>query len=394
MRMPTCSLECLTLTIDQGLTLDFTQYTSGMADFSALLADFDAAGDVYVRYADKLKGLVTEILAAEGINYHSVTSRPKSRVSLEKKILAADGKYQRLDEVTDCVGVRIITYFADDVDRAADLITKEFEIDIDNSVDKRDLLDPDRFGYLSLHYVASLPSTRANLVEYRRFVGMKAEVQIRSILQHAWAEIEHDLGYKTTLGVPRDIRRQFSRLAGLLELADSEFVQIRDHLAEYEATVAKRIQQAPAAVTLDKTSLTTFVMASDLVARLDQEIAATISVRIDDLSEWGMEKYATMLPAVGVNTIGHLQEVLESNGDAVVRLARGILAPSHGEKATLQSVVRGVSLLYLCYLLMLRRADDTTTNAIAEQLVGPESDKLDILARLRKAYAEMTNNVR
>jgi hypothetical protein len=61
------------------------------------------------------------------------------------------------------------------------------------------------------------------LVEYSTHTGVQFEVQIRSTLQHAWAEIEHDRGYKSEVEVARAVRRRFSRLAGLLELADYEF---------------------------------------------------------------------------------------------------------------------------------------------------------------------------
>lgn len=83
--------------------------------------------------------------------------------------------------------MRIITYFSEDVDKIASIIQSEFEVDEHNSVDKRIKLDPVRFGYLSLHYVVKLNSTRVRLSEYIIFKDLKVEIQIRSILQHAWA---------------------------------------------------------------------------------------------------------------------------------------------------------------------------------------------------------------
>jgi putative GTP pyrophosphokinase len=94
--------------------------------------------------------------------------------------------------VTDLVGARVITYFADDVDRVARIIRNldNFEIDPRNSVDKRRALQADQFGYQSLHLVALL-SKRRIFTENREFEGLKIEIQIRSLLQHTWAEIEH-----------------------------------------------------------------------------------------------------------------------------------------------------------------------------------------------------------
>ena len=180
----------------------------------------------------------------------------------EEKLESADRDYGALSDVTDVCGVRITTYFADDVDRIADMIECEFNVDVENSVDKSAQLDPDQFVYLSRHYVGTLSESRLELTEYLRFSECQVEIQIRSILQHAWAEIEHDLGYKSEPAVPREIRRRFSRIAGLLEIADTEFAQIRDELRHYEATVPARIAESPDTVPIDQASLGAFVEGS------------------------------------------------------------------------------------------------------------------------------------
>ena len=104
---------------------------------------------------------------------------------------------------------------------------ESFAVDLARSVDKRRQAELDRFGYRSLHYIcAPAPS----FFEQHGFVYMpelRFEVQLRTILQHAWAEMEHDLGYKAPEAIPAQIRRRFSRLAGLLELADEEFLSIK-----------------------------------------------------------------------------------------------------------------------------------------------------------------------
>ena len=145
----------------------------------------------------RMETLLRQLLREREIPVHSISSRLKSRGSLAKKVERKGTSYSDLSDVTDLAGLRIVTYFSDQVDEIAGLIESEFQLDHHNSIDKRADLDPDRFGYLSLHYVVSLSPSRAALTEYRALAGLKAEIQIRSILQHAWAEIEHDLGYKT-----------------------------------------------------------------------------------------------------------------------------------------------------------------------------------------------------
>ena len=143
---------------------------------------------------------ITEGLMKEaGIKCASAVFRIKDMNSLSEKINRKGDKYRTLSDITDIGGVRIITYYADDVDRVAELIEREFMVDKENSIDKRKTLEPNVFGYLSLHYVISLDDRRAALPEYKNLEKLKIEVQIRSILQHSWAEMEHDMGYKSNI---------------------------------------------------------------------------------------------------------------------------------------------------------------------------------------------------
>ena len=198
---------------------------------SDILITYDERKDKFESYALTLKSLLTTLIRNEKISIHSLESRVKTKKSLEGKI-NKKGKYKSIDDITDIVGIRIITHYADDVDKIAAIVEKEFTIDQENSIDKRTSIAPDKFGYLSLHYIVTLNSTRTNLKEYEVYKNIKAELQIRSILQHAWAEIEHDIGYKSATGLPNEIRRYFSRLAGLLEMADDEFIKIRKKISE------------------------------------------------------------------------------------------------------------------------------------------------------------------
>ena len=146
-----------------------------------VLNEYDQLRDLCEGYTQRLSELLDQLLAASSIHVHSVTFRLKTRESLKKKLYSTQDKYESLEDVTDICGVRVTTYFADDVDRVAEIVENEFEIDVGNSVDKRALLDPDRFGYISVHYVVGLSAVRSELTEYQDFRDLKAEVQIRSI---------------------------------------------------------------------------------------------------------------------------------------------------------------------------------------------------------------------
>ena len=186
-----------------------------------------------------VENTVKNIIKSQSINVHEIIGRVKTEESLSGKVKRKD--YSNLAEITDLCGIRIITYFSDDVDKIAELISQEFKVDVENTIDKRKSEDPTKFGYVSLHYVVSLKEENSSPILYSRFKNMKLELQIRTVMQHAWAEIEHDLGYKSKEDIPDKYRRQFSILAGLIELADDNFVQLKNNIINYEREVKEKL---------------------------------------------------------------------------------------------------------------------------------------------------------
>lgn len=181
---------------------------------------------LYAPFSILIEGLVTNLLSDRKIEVHQVTSRVKTVSSFAEKIRRKKYKYRFLSEVTDIVGVRVITYLASDVDLVYALLSQNFAIDSKNSVDKRVAASASQFGYQSLHLVAQLNTARVALPEYAGFRALKFEIQVRSILQHSWAEIEHDISYKSVVGLPPNIKRKLHRAAALLEQADELFNEI------------------------------------------------------------------------------------------------------------------------------------------------------------------------
>jgi hypothetical protein len=134
--------------------------------------------------------------------------------------------------MADQVGLRIVTYLQSDVVAIVDLLGSQFEVLADR--DKgQETASKGRFGYASRHLDLMLvddePTDDATLEPLQ---GQQFEVQIRTVLQHAWAEFEHDIRYKGTIPDEHapDLDRRLTLAAGLLELADREFSTIRDRL--------------------------------------------------------------------------------------------------------------------------------------------------------------------
>ncbi len=113
-------------------------------DVESILADFGAREKRLGDFCEKTTALIKVILEDAGIRYYSIQQRVKEKESLRQKYLDPTKDYRTLDDITDLAGLRVITYYDDDMDRAAEVIRREFSIDLENSVDKRDG-EPDRF---------------------------------------------------------------------------------------------------------------------------------------------------------------------------------------------------------------------------------------------------------
>lgn len=224
------------------------------------------------RFGQMLTELVSEILRHHNIIVHAVTYRVKSEESALLKLERKPDRYDGIGSLTDLLGLRVICYFSDQVDEVASALQAQFAIDEENSEDKRKALGDREFGYLSLHRIAKVLPHRGKLIEYRRFKDEPFEIQIRSILQHAWAEIEHDLGYKVET-IPSHLRRRFSMLAGVLELADREFISLRSDVNKYEKDSEQQASIDPDNLELDQSTLEAVLMKDPLFIKLDEGIA-------------------------------------------------------------------------------------------------------------------------
>lgn len=353
--------------------------------------EYDRAIVLLPEFGKSLESLLSGLLEADGIAFHRVDHRVKSKESVERKIARPrkgmnDAGPRTLATLTDLLGIRVVTYFRDEVDAVAKIVEEQFTIDQANSVDKRAALEADRFGYLSLHYVAELSPNRVSLPEYQKFGGIKFEVQIRSILQHAWAEIEHDLGYKSQAAVPRAIRRQFSRLAGILELVDDTFVTIRQDIGQYQDTTQSAIGAGGFGIEINQDSLSAFVGSSPRIAELDQLIARDRNTTVQHyVDKQFLGHQAEQLVALGFQSIEDLSNYLEQHGELLARFAERWLALADGVGRTGRVAVPiGITLYYAGALRYAQGMDDGKT---AGQAYWPHQPEL-LRAALREALPD------
>ena len=305
-----------------------------------ILEEYQAQKEDFTELGSIVDKKLTELVKENGIRLFSSEHRVKTEESLRGKLNLKGDKYASLDDITDILGMRLICFFSDDVDKVAELIADHFVIDWDNSVDKRTQLDPRMFGYMSIHFICSLP---ADAGYPEKLTEKRFEIQVRSVLQHVWADIEHDMGYKSAFGVPDAVTRNFSKIASLLEIADEQFVETRDDLKNYTDDIRAHIAADTAdELKIDMVSLNEYIRLSPAMNDLLKDIAALPDCGAE-LYTAPADMYISQLEWLGIKTIGGLGDLLKRNRDLAMRLA------SRALKGTdIELLVSNVGLRYLC----------------------------------------------
>jgi predicted RNase H-like nuclease len=267
---------------------------------------YAATHDDLTRAGAEAVALVRGILDEAGINYLSVTGRTKGVASFAEKaarMLAGVPAYSDpLRQITDQLGVRVITYVEDDVDAVADLLGEQVIVQDDRDMGQ-ETADEGRFGYASRHLMIALDAARESHPDFAHLSGRAAQVQVRTVLQHAWAEFEHDIRYKGTVPAEhaREFDRRFALAAGLLELADREFSQIRERLRG----VAPEVQAG-----------------ADDDPRIDpRELAAFLAGQYSEAGWSRTEHYgwiSGLLLELGITSLAELGDVLRPVDEALV----------------------------------------------------------------------------
>ena len=273
----------------------------------AILEEYRQAKPAAEQAAVKVKATLEKVFRQSGLIVAAIESRVKTEGSLAGKLELKGSKYASLADITDIVGVRVITFYIDDVDKVASAVERLFKVDWENSVDKRKIHEIDSFGYMSLHYICSMDG-----FPYR------FEIQMRTVLQHAWANMNHDTGYKSGVEIPLEYRRSLSRLAGLLELADEQFSEIRADLADYR----RRIQALVASGNLSEVPLDGDSFRSFLNTRpfdpLNRRIASMNQAEIQEVS---LLNYLEVFKMLQCKTLGDIDSIIKSCQEGAFQLA-------------------------------------------------------------------------
>jgi len=290
---------------------DFTRHEQ------VAVAEYLRVVGYYELLANSTKRIAEEALKRRGIQVHSVEARAKDPKSFGRKASKPSQQDPNrpmypdpLHQITDLAAIRIITFFPRTIEEIDRMLKAEFSV-IEQFDKGEALIEEERFGYKSVHYLVAFSDARIALPEYEQFSKAKTEVQLRTILQHTWAEIEHDIQYKSSAAIPRDIRRRFMALAGLLEIADREFQAIQDADRDLNQRAERLIEVGQ----LDKVEITPIALKSYLDRRLGSD---------GRMSDFSYDWYVRLLLTLGFKSLAQVDECIRSyDDDRLSRLASG-----------------------------------------------------------------------
>lgn len=286
-----------------------------MAQSDSLIGDYQKLRPTYEAFGSNIEQLIRSLLKAKNIEYFAIERRIKTGKSFEEKIGREDknAKYKELSDVTDLCGIRIIAYLQEDCDKICKIIEDNFEIDEENSSDKEDELDPDKFGYLSTHYILELSKSRIQLPEFSAFKAIKAEVQVRTLLQHTWAAIDWKFRYKEEREAPKSLRRRLFRISALLEAADNEFSSVKSELDQLKKKYSSDIDKGRLDIPINVESLKSYVKNSQTAK--DIFVAAgkggiTVNPTSPNNIPLVYSRVAKSAEIMGIKTLANFDEIL------------------------------------------------------------------------------------
>lgn len=308
---------------------------------------YKAHYESYARLAERAANLLEEALETANIPYHSVVWRTKTVTSYKQKALTR-GFLQPRSQISDMSGIRVITFVQSDADATCRVIERLFPI----IQTERKAAGSNGFGYRSVHYMAQLPSEQTTQPAYADLKGMPIEIQVRTLLQNAWAEIEHDRNYKFEGTLPPELQRRFSMLAAVLELADREFEAIALAIDEYVESIKAQAAKGNLNIPINTTALREY-----LLSKFPELTPLPLSPRFATRRD--AEEIVREMLGMGIDTLSKL--------DAIIPPDFSERAREHLELTTPSGIIRDLLIIHdaNAYFRVTRRQHS--------QPIGPDS---------------------
>ena len=233
---------------------------------------YDDNKELYDSLRQAVENLVQDKLDSQGLmkgsDYVFIESRLKDKYRFIKKMnnKDKDGKRKCANpkEITDIAGIRIVGYILPDLEPISVVVKRFFAVDMERSVDKFKQLGESQVGIRSRNYIGRLhKNTIKDKPEYAKFKELDFEIQVNTLLDYAWSEIEHDRNYKTAspIELPEGslIPRRFKLLAGDLELVDYQFEQLSKETEVYAKPIPSKILKGDLEIEISPYALRQFL---------------------------------------------------------------------------------------------------------------------------------------
>ena len=209
--------------------------------FKEQISSFNKEIPLYEKLLEKIKEIILFILKDNmSEKDYLIQGRVKSISSFADKI-SRKNYPNPLKDIKDLCGIRVILINLEKKEIFCDLIQKYFRNDLKSSDDKLEKLGPQEFGYLSTHFIIQLHSEgyyqkNFNVKIPSEILKLNAEIQVRTLLEHGWAINQQSILYKGEFDPPDLYKRELSRVAALLEIADKSMNSIVKKLHNYESS--------------------------------------------------------------------------------------------------------------------------------------------------------------
>jgi putative GTP pyrophosphokinase len=326
---------------------------NGLSEIDQFVSQYLLKRPLYEELTTRLVELLKSLLNTCKVDVHLIESRTKDVESFREKIGRSSKQYtDPLKEVTDLAGIRIIMYYEKDIEKVCELIENEFGVDTVNSLDKKNILKPEEFGYQSIHFIAELSSSRCILPEWSHLAGLQVEIQVRTVLQHAWAAISHKLQYKQEGDVPQQLRRRLFRLSALLELADEEFMGLQEKTTTLTRSIEKQLSEGITDLEIDILTIEEFLLTSSEVEQLvDHAKQAGFGFSLLDSQgeEIAGDTYSDIVricEKAGLTKISSLQSVMNDSINWSKPYLYNLMMASNGWEANAE---------FICILILLKK---------------------------------------
>lgn len=197
--------------------------------------EYDRKKPLYQNLVSEVRFYIQKCLKRDGIEIHYIGSRVKEFDSFYEKIKCREIASDFFDRIEDLAAVRVICLYLNDLERIRRIIFNGFRV---LKAETSRTSSTEHFGYMSDHYTVALPKEYSG-PRYDEVENLKCEVQVRTILMHAWATVSHHLDYKRKTDIPSEFRKGFNAISGALYLVDTHFELLRGKIEKSKSKLER-----------------------------------------------------------------------------------------------------------------------------------------------------------